>query len=233
MAIIVSVALFALTYFQVRPDRSAKASGLMMRASGAIAEVSVESARERILKVVSGVSGVVHVDAQVKPIRGRADVELQVTITGADTSLPIKQKEINRALSQVIDKQLGLRMAGHPRVKIQFERDETRKPVVATAETTSSSRESALPLIANAPLAAAVENQPEEKESRLDWSGKSIESDEDNPDDTTIHIASSTENDESVGEIAEKKIDKPQGLTPQIEEVEPGSDDTKTPGVEA
>lgn len=129
-ALVVDLGLLALLYFQVRPEPGAKVNGLMMRASGAITEVSVDSARERILKAVSEVPDIVSVDAQVKPIRGRADVELQVTVLGHDVRLPAKQKEINRALNQVIDKQLGLRLAGQPRVHVRFHGEEISKPYV-------------------------------------------------------------------------------------------------------
>ncbi|MBZ0282493.1 MAG: hypothetical protein K8L97_17265 [Anaerolineae bacterium] len=120
--------LLLLTWLQIRPDPKARMAGLMMRASGAITEVSVESARERILKAVSDVPDVVSAEAQVQPIRGRADIEMDVTVFGYDVKLPNKQKEINRALNQVINKQLGLRMASQPRIHIKIYGEEPKKP---------------------------------------------------------------------------------------------------------
>lgn len=120
--------LLLLTWIQIRPDPKVRMTGLMMRASGAITEVSVESARERILKAVSDVPDVVSAEAQVQPIRGRADIEMDVTVFGHDIKLPNKQKEINRALNQVINKQLGLRMASQPRIHIKIYGDEPQKP---------------------------------------------------------------------------------------------------------
>jgi hypothetical protein len=130
VALVIDLLLAAFLYLQVRPDARARATGLMMQASGAITEVSVESARARILKAVSDVPDVISADAEVKPIRGRADVELQVTVMGHDVELPGKQKEINRALNQVIHKQLGLQMAGQPRVHISFHGEEPVKPYI-------------------------------------------------------------------------------------------------------
>ncbi len=129
VTVILDLILLALLYIQVRPDPRDRVSGLMMQASGAITEVSVDSTRARILKAVGDVPEVVSADAEVKPVHGRADIELQVTVLGHDVELPAKQKEINRALNQVIHKQLGLRMAGQPRVHIRFQGDDG---VVAT-----------------------------------------------------------------------------------------------------
>lgn len=111
--------LLAITYLQVRPVRQ-EHSGLVMKVSGAITDVSIESARDRILKAVEAVPDVISAEATIKPVRGRADIELHVIVMGHGVKLPDKQKEINRALKQVIHKQLGLQMAGRPRVHIEL-----------------------------------------------------------------------------------------------------------------
>lgn len=134
LAVVIGTALLLLTFALIRPDPRTKLTGLVMRTSGALADVSVESARERILKAVGDVKDVVSVEAQVKPVQGRADVELHVTVFGHDVQLPAKQKEINRAISQVVDKQLGLRMAGQPRVHIRIHGEESaRQPATVAA----------------------------------------------------------------------------------------------------
>lgn len=134
VTVIVGALLLFVMWLQIRPDPKAQMTGLMMRVSGAITEVSVESARERILKAVSDVPDVVSAEAQVKPIRGRADIELDVTVFGYEVKLPNKQKEINRALNQVINKQLGLRMASQPRVHIKIYGEEPKKPASPVLE---------------------------------------------------------------------------------------------------
>jgi hypothetical protein len=120
--------LLILFILSVRPSRKTNTTGLIMRASGAITEVSVESARERILKAVNDVPDVIEADAKVKPVYGKADIDLQVVVLGQDVKLPAKQSEINRALKQVINKQLGLQMAGQPRVQIRLQ-SEARRPI--------------------------------------------------------------------------------------------------------
>lgn len=126
VAVLLDVVLLALAFLQIRPARRPAATGLMMRASGAVTEVSVDSARDRILKAVSDVRDVVSVEARVTPIRGRADVDLDVEVLGEDVRLPDKQRDINRALKQVINKQLGLQMAGSPHVHIRLHGEKPR-----------------------------------------------------------------------------------------------------------
>src|SRR5262249_31004377 len=58
---------------------------------------------------------------RVEARRGRADVDLDVVVSGDTVNIPNKQREIDRALRQVINKELGLQMAEHPRVHIQFQ----------------------------------------------------------------------------------------------------------------
>lgn len=129
IAVLIDLVLLALLFSQLRPARQPATSGLMMRASGTLTEVSVDSARERILKAVGDVPDVVSVEAQVRPVRGRADLDLDVAVLGDDVRLPEKQKEIDRALRQVINKQLGLQMAGRPRVRIRLHGE---RPAVVT-----------------------------------------------------------------------------------------------------
>ena len=58
ITIVIDLFLLTLMYVQIRPDPGAKVNGLVMRGSGAITEVSVESARDRILKAVGDVPDV-------------------------------------------------------------------------------------------------------------------------------------------------------------------------------
>jgi hypothetical protein len=94
--------------------------GLVVRSQGANMSLTVESARERILETIRGVRGVRSVEAEIKPVRGRADIHLKVTVASSDTNLIDEQKHITRALEQVVKKQLGLRMAGRPNVELNL-----------------------------------------------------------------------------------------------------------------
>lgn len=139
IAVVVVVGLLGLVYLQVKPTRRSENDGLQVRVSGASTEVSLESAKERILKAVREVRDVRSAEAKLTSVRGRADVELMVS-TFPEINVPEKQKEINRALKQVINKQLGLQMAGRPRIHIQLIEDSgissmqpVKSPVVETA----------------------------------------------------------------------------------------------------
>lgn len=124
LAIIIVAIIIALAYLMLRGERGRKDEGLHVKAGGALADVSIDSARTRILKAVRAVPSVVSADAQVHAQRGKADVELDVVISGDGTNIPEKHKEIDRALKQAINKQLGLQMAGKPRVHLRFENEE-------------------------------------------------------------------------------------------------------------
>ncbi|MBC8170281.1 MAG: hypothetical protein H7X77_01355 [Anaerolineae bacterium] len=127
LVVIMYLVILSLLYLQVRSTPKAQSDTLSVNASGAIAAVTVDSVRERILKTIGEVPGVASVTAQLKSIRGKADIDLSVTTTDDKVNIPEKQKEINRALEQVIKKQLGIQMAGRPRVNIRLG---TVKPVV-------------------------------------------------------------------------------------------------------
>lgn len=120
----VMVALNALVlllmYLRVR-RRGVPVEGLVVQAQGALANVEVESVRAIVLDAVNDVPGVLSSEAVIKAVHGQADIQMDVNIASAAVNIPQKQKEINRVLRQVINKQLGLRMHGRPRVNIRLE----------------------------------------------------------------------------------------------------------------
>ncbi|MBZ0275875.1 MAG: hypothetical protein K8I60_07020 [Anaerolineae bacterium] len=158
VTVLLSGLLLALTYIQVRPAPS-NHTGLVMKVSGAITDVSIESARDRILKAVEEVVDVVSAEADIKPVRGKADLELRVVVMGHGIKLPDKQKEINRALKQVINKQLGLQMAGRPRVHIQLYTDTPRSPAPVVT-TPATPEKPAAPPVVSAPEPKPVTPPP-------------------------------------------------------------------------
>lgn len=122
LAIIIDIIVLALIVLLVRNERTPTAvGGLTVKAQGAHADVSIESARERILRAVREVPDVLSAQVEVKALRGKADVDLDVLVSRHSINIPEKQKEIDRALRQVINKQLGLQMAGKPRVHIRLD----------------------------------------------------------------------------------------------------------------
>jgi hypothetical protein len=161
-AIFIDAILLGLVYTQVRPAPKHVETGLAVRASGAITDVSIESARERILKAVRAVPDVLSAAATLEGVRGKASVNLEVVVNGAQVNVPSKQKEIDRALKQVIEKQLGLQMASRPRVHIVLHEENSSSPSITA---TPSPAASPVPITTPAPPAhplpetATVENK--------------------------------------------------------------------------
>jgi hypothetical protein len=136
LVVVVNIVILVLLYLRLR-GRHRLSNGLAVKAAGAFTDVSVESARTLILNAVNAVPDVAAADATVKAVQGQADIDLNIQVSGRDVHIPQKQKEINRALGQVINKQLGLRMRGKPRVHITLEGE---KPVLALEEKKPSSQ---------------------------------------------------------------------------------------------
>jgi hypothetical protein len=132
-------------------------SGLAVRAPGAYTDVNIESAKKLILKAVENVPDVLSASANVTAVAGKADVDLHVQVAGTDIHIPQKQKEINRALRQVIHKQLGLELRGRPRVHIALKGDDlpaltvsapeaaTKPPQPPAPETASAQKQTGTP----------------------------------------------------------------------------------------
>ena len=130
LVILIDVVILAIIAVLVRGERAAAraTNGLLVKAQGTVADVSVESARERLLRAVRAVPDVLSAEAEVKAVRGKADVELDVLVSRESVSVPEKQKEIDRALRQVINKQLGLQINGKPRVHLRMGEQEVMPP---------------------------------------------------------------------------------------------------------
>ncbi len=154
LAILIDALILAVLTILVRETRQTRSgSGLMVKAQGAIADVSVESATDRILKAVRDVPEVLSATATVKAQHGKADVDLDVIVSRESKSLPDKQKEIDRALRQVINKELGLQMAGKPRVHIRMDDEHSLREPLAPVP--------AVPLRTGTPIASETVIAPE------------------------------------------------------------------------
>jgi hypothetical protein len=128
VVVVVNIVILVLLYFILRGPKKEKVNGLAVRAPGAYTDVSIESARKLILSAVENVPDVVSASATVKAVNGKADVDMDVQVSGMSVNVPQKQKEINRALKQVINKQLGLEMRGRPRVHIYLHGEKPPAP---------------------------------------------------------------------------------------------------------
>jgi hypothetical protein len=120
VVLIIYIGLLAVLYSRIRVRQRPTGDALIVHASGAEAAVTVDSVHSLVLKTVRGIPDVSSVKADVQSINGKADVSLSITTDNDTVNVPNKQREIHRALEQVIKKQLGLQMAGRPRINIQF-----------------------------------------------------------------------------------------------------------------
>ncbi len=120
-AVLIDLLLIAVLVRIMRPPRR---DGLVVRARGARAEVSVDSVQRQINTRIAQVSDVLDVQTGVEVTQeGAAKVEMNVR-TRPDIVIPEKQKELGRVLRQLIEKQMGLRLAGDPVIHIALATDE-------------------------------------------------------------------------------------------------------------
>lgn len=94
--------------------------GLVVRARGVKAEVNIDSVQRQINTRVDEVADVIAVQTEVLAEKGGAQITLHVR-TQPDIVVPEKQKEITRVLKQVVEKQMGLRLAGPPVIHIALD----------------------------------------------------------------------------------------------------------------
>jgi hypothetical protein len=107
----------------IRIVRPARRDGLSVRMRGAKTEVSLGSVQREINTRVAQVADVLAVHTEVIEENGKARVALRVR-TRPDIIVPEKQKELMRVLRQLVEKQLGLRLAGQPTVHIALSPEE-------------------------------------------------------------------------------------------------------------
>lgn len=120
---IYSVAGF-IVYQEFVLGRKAPTKGLVIKGSGgAVTSIDVKSVHDRIVQALENLSGIDTVDVSVKSVRGKANIEAQVSVSHSSINVPDKQKEIVRALQQVVEKQLGVRLAENPKVEILLKDD--------------------------------------------------------------------------------------------------------------
>lgn len=153
LVILIDVVILGIIVVLVRSERQVRANdALIVKAQGVHADVSIDSARERLLRAVRDVPDVISAQAEVKAVRGKADIDLGVVVSRESQSLPEKQKEIDRALRQVINKQLGLQMAGKPRVHIRMEDGALPAAVPTAAAPTVEPAPVIVPAVVEAPV---------------------------------------------------------------------------------
>lgn len=116
-----------------------KSKGLRVK-GGENTEVEVSAVQKQVKSAVQKINGVGDVDATVKAVRGKADIHLSVTMQHESINIPDKQREISRILSQLVEKQLGLRFAEKPHIELTFSDSATSAKPSTPAETEPESR---------------------------------------------------------------------------------------------
>jgi hypothetical protein len=120
LAVLIDVLLLAMLYGRLRAK---PVEGLVVRARGVRAEVNIDSVQRQINARVEEVADVLAVQTEVAADNGNARIALRVRAR-PDIVVPEKQKEINRVLRQVVEKQLGLRLSGSPIIHIALDLQE-------------------------------------------------------------------------------------------------------------
>lgn len=93
--------------------------GLLVRSGDATAKVSLESVEKNLEAQVVRIEDIFAAHADVQAERGKVLVEME--IDARDTiDVRKKTKEINRDITRIVDKQLGLSLGGKPVIKFNL-----------------------------------------------------------------------------------------------------------------
>lgn len=115
IALIVDALLITWLLFEIRPPRRIVR---VPAVSGAMVAVAVDSIRERLKYHLDQLSDVIEVYPRVTPHRDGLRVELDV-LTTPEVDVPHKAEEILQTARIVVEDKMGLRLHGHPIVRIR------------------------------------------------------------------------------------------------------------------
>lgn len=163
-AIVIDLLLLAVAVRIIRPQNKEE---LMVRTRGATTKVSVDSVQRQINTRIAQISDVLHVHTDVEVTNGSASVELHVR-TRPDIMIPEKQREIGRVLRQLVEKQMGLRLASDPLIHIALATDEFDTTDRVTAVMEPDTAQTYMPIAESAYTEVAPETRalPEPSASR-------------------------------------------------------------------
>jgi len=114
-AVFIDVLLIGLLLLQVRGP--AKHTLRVQRVGGGEVVVTAESLAERLQYQIDQLADVIGVRARVAPRGGGVDVEVSLQ-TGGDVNVPEKAEQVLEITRQVVEDQMGLKLARKPRVNI-------------------------------------------------------------------------------------------------------------------
>ncbi len=114
-AVFIDVLLVSLLVLQVRGP--AKHTLRVQRVGGGEVVVTAESLVERLQYQIDQLADVIGVRARVTPRGGGVDVQVSLQ-TGADVNVPEKAEQVLEITRQVVEDQMGLKLARKPRVTV-------------------------------------------------------------------------------------------------------------------
>jgi hypothetical protein len=119
-ALLIDALLITVIYRIIRPPLD---PGLVVHARGAKAKVSTDSVQRQINARIAQVSDILDVQAEVEVEGSAARVTLNIR-TRPDINVPEKQREVSRILRQLVEKQMGLKLAGLAVIHMTLATDE-------------------------------------------------------------------------------------------------------------
>lgn len=127
--------------------------GLTVRSREANVQVSVQSVQSNLDSHLKQIEGLHTVNTRVASQQGRVSIKLDIT---ADDSVDIRKKikEINKEIEQVVENQMGVRVAGKPVINLQLstgapipvEADVPRRPGIFRREKKETQEPNTIPL---------------------------------------------------------------------------------------
>jgi hypothetical protein len=114
-AVFIDVWLVGLLILEVRGP--AKRTLRVQRVGGGEVVVTAESLAERLQYQIDQLADVIGVKARVAPRGGGVDVQVSLQ-TGADVNVPEKAEQVLEITRQVVEDQMGLKLARKPRVNV-------------------------------------------------------------------------------------------------------------------
>ncbi len=143
IVVVLYATMMGMAYLGFRRGSASPVKGLQVRSSGTVTSLTIESAQDQVKSAIEGVESVLSSGVRIKSVRGRANVMLDVVVSEVD-KLPNKQREITRALDKVMKRQLGVRYASRPVVRLRFEGDPS--PAMITPEPAHKSEPASPPV---------------------------------------------------------------------------------------
>lgn len=116
LALVIDCILVVLLYLQFRAKP--KFGVPVQQVEGSEAHIAVKSVVERLAYHIDPLPGVLNVEPTVTPRRRGVEVALEVEIV-PDTDLPASIEEISAVARRVIEHELGLQLAGKPKLKLR------------------------------------------------------------------------------------------------------------------